>query len=66
MPILLVRRDKPASCLRMGVPLGRELTTHASLESPVAILKFTYAAFIKKRTGMVTSRVKLINVARFG
>jgi hypothetical protein len=42
MPILLVRRDKPASCLRMGVPLGRELTTHASLESPPVVLKFSY------------------------
>jgi hypothetical protein len=61
MPILLVRRDKPASCLRMGVPLG-----HARLESPVAILKFCYEVLIKKYAGMVTSRVKLINLARFG
>jgi hypothetical protein len=64
MPILLVRQDKPASCLRMGVPLGRELTTHARLESPVAILKFCYEVLIKKYAGMVTSRVKLINPAK--
>jgi hypothetical protein len=31
--ILLVRRDKPACCLRMGVPHGEELATHAGLEA---------------------------------
>src|SRR5207237_4463512 len=31
MLILLVRRDKPAGYLRMGVPHGEGLTTHADL-----------------------------------
>ena len=40
MVILLVRRDKPAGCLRMGVPHGGGLATHAGLESCVAVRKF--------------------------
>ena len=47
MPILLARRDKPAGYLRMGVPHGGELAIHTSLESPPAVLKFSYEAFIK-------------------
>jgi len=65
MLILLERRDKPAGCLRMGVPHGEELATHAGPESCVAVRKFSHEAFIKERAGMVTSRVKLINPARF-
>jgi len=40
MLILLVRRDKPAGYLRMGVPHGEGLATHAGLESCVAVRKF--------------------------
>jgi hypothetical protein len=65
MLILLERRDEPAGCLRMGVPRGEELATHAGLESCVAVRKFSHEALIKERAGMVTSRVKLINPARF-
>ena len=57
MLILLARRDKPAGCLRTGVPPG--------LESCVAVRKFSHQALIKERPGMVTSRVKHINPARF-
>src|SRR2546427_13180067 len=34
---LLVRRDKPACCLRMKVPHGEGLATHTGLESCVAV-----------------------------
>ncbi len=37
MLILLMRRDNPAGCLRMGVPHGERLATYAGLESCVAI-----------------------------
>jgi hypothetical protein len=33
MLILLVRRDKPAGCVRMNVPDGEGLATSAGLES---------------------------------
>jgi hypothetical protein len=36
MIILLVRGNKPAGCLRMGVPHGEGLATHAGLQSCVA------------------------------
>jgi hypothetical protein len=65
MLILLEHRNKPAGCLRMGVAHGEELATHAGLESCVAVRKFSHEALIKERAGMVTSRVKLINPARF-
>ena len=63
--ILLVRRDEPAGCLRMGVPHGQGLATHGGLESCVAVRKFSHEALIKERAGMVTSHVKLINLVRF-
>ena len=65
MLILLVRRDEPAGCLRMGVPHGQGLATHGGLESCVAVRKFSHEALIKERAGMVTSHVKLINLVRF-
>ena len=37
MLILLVRQDKPAGCLRMGVPHGQRLATHVGLEPCVAL-----------------------------
>jgi hypothetical protein len=49
----------------MGVPLGGELATHAELKSSVAELEDSHQALIKERAGMITSRVKLINLARF-
>jgi hypothetical protein len=58
MLILLVRRHKPAGCLRMRVPRGEGLATHAGLESCVAVLKFSHEALIKEPAGMVTSRIK--------
>ena len=36
MLILLVRRGKPAGCLRMGVPHGQRLATRVGLEPWVA------------------------------
>jgi hypothetical protein len=59
MPILLMRREKPAGCLGMGVPLSYGLVTHAGLESCVAVRKFSHEALKKERAGMVTSLVKL-------
>ena len=57
--ILLVRRDKVAGCLRMGVPHGEGLATHVGRESFVAVCKFSHVALIKERAGMVTSRIIL-------
>jgi hypothetical protein len=44
MLILLVRRDKPAGCLPMGVMHGEVLATHAGLQSRVAVRKFSHEA----------------------
>ncbi len=44
MLILLVRRDKPAGCLRMRVPHGERLATQAGLESCVAVRAMTWGA----------------------
>jgi hypothetical protein len=49
----------------MGVPLGGELAIHAGLEPRLAVLKHSHEALIKERAGMVTSCVRLINLARF-
>ncbi len=51
MLILLVRRDKPAGCLRMGVPHGEELATHAGLESCVAVRKFSHFLLLLNPAG---------------
>jgi hypothetical protein len=45
--------------LRMGVPHGEGLATHAGLESCVAVRKFNHEASIKERAGMVTNLVKI-------
>ena len=56
---LLVRRDKPACCLRMKVPHGEGLATHTGLESCVAVRKFSREALIEERAGMVLSLVRI-------
>ena len=46
MLILLVRRDKPAGCLRMEVPHGEGLATHVGLESCVAVRAITWGQVV--------------------
>jgi len=53
-----VRRDKPAGCLRMGVPHGEGLATRTGLELCTAVRKASREALIKESAGMALSLVK--------